>query len=65
MPSGMTEVNTLQHVMKRAADEMSLEYAEEDEDEGIILYPVRDMCLTFFSMRYDIILTYAENWKVR
>ena len=24
MPSGMTEVNALQHVMKRAADEMSL-----------------------------------------
>ena len=56
MPSGMTEVNALQHVMKRAAEEMSLECAEEDEDEGISLYPVRDMCLTFFPMRYDIIL---------
>lgn len=59
MPSGMTEVNALQHVMKRAADEMSLECAKVDEDEGIILYPMRDMCLTFFPMRYDIILTYA------
>ena len=37
MPSGMTEVNALQHVMKRAAEEMSLECAEEDEDEGISL----------------------------
>ena len=27
MPSGLTEVNTLQHVMNRAADEMSLECA--------------------------------------
>ena len=59
MPSGMSEVNALQHVMKRAAEEMSLECAVEDEDEGISLYPVRDMCLTFFPMRYDIILTYA------
>ena len=61
MPSGLTEANTLQHVINRAADEMSLECAEEDEDEdeGIIFYPVRDMCLTFFPMRYDIILTYA------
>lgn len=44
MPSGMTEVNALQHVMKRAAEERSLECAEEDEYEGISLYPVRDMC---------------------
>ena len=55
----MTEVNALQHVMKRAADEMSLECAEEDKDEDIFLYPTRDMCLTFFPMRYDVILTYA------
>ena len=60
MPSGMTEVNALQYVMKRAMEEMSDECAEVDEEEeGNVMSILSDMCFMFFSMRYDVILTYG------
>ena len=34
MPSGMNEDNALQHVMKRAMEEQSLEIADDDESVG-------------------------------
>ena len=34
MPSGMNEDNALQHVMKRAMEEQSLEVADDDESVG-------------------------------
>jgi hypothetical protein len=48
MPSGMNEVNALQYVMKRIAEEMSSECPDGDEEEGTVSYFVCCLIICFF-----------------